>query len=405
MPNAENRQMTGHDQDRPRQMLLGCLVSLLVVVVILAALAAAGWILYRGLAEVRNRPDHLPVNPNLSQFQLAYLTYYFSQNEERLKLPAGAGTEPVGFTIQPGEGAATIAANLVTAGLLTDTELFLNYLTFYGLDGGLVAGEHVLNPQMTVPDLAEAVGSGRTQPLALNFLPGWRIEEMAHYLSVVRPARIDAGDFLQGAQVPRHSNLGAFGFVSSLPPGATLEGYLYPGEYLITRETNTADLLAMMLAEFDRRVTPDMRQSFGFQGLSLREAVILASIIEREATMADEKPVMAGVFLNRLRLGMPLQADPTVQYALGYQGGNNSWWKSPLEASDLQVDSPYNTYLVNGLPPGPIANPGLASLSAVANPAGHDYLFFVLDCLAEETGRHVFSETYDEHVVNVQRCR
>jgi UPF0755 protein len=397
--------MTRDDQDRPRRTLLGCLVTLLVVVVILAALTAAGWTLYRGLAEVRNRPDHLPVNPNLSQVQLLYLTYYFSQHEERLQLPAGIGSEPVVFTVQPGEGAATIAANLVTTGLLSDPELFLNYLSFYGLDGGLVSGEHWLDPRMTIPELAEAIGSGRTQSLTLNFLPGWRIEEMAHYLSVVRPARIDPGDFLQGAQVPRHPSLGSFGFLASLPCDATLEGYLYPGEYPITRETTSAELLTMMLAEFDHRVTPDIRQSFGFQGLSLREAVILASIIEREATIDDEKPVMAGVFLNRLGLGMPLQADPTVQYALGYQAGNNSWWKSPLEAADLQVNSPYNTYLVDDLPPGPIANPGLTSLSAVANPAGHDYLFFVLDCLAEETGRHVFSETYDEHVANVQRCR
>jgi UPF0755 protein len=397
--------MTTPDQDRSRRMLLGCLVSLLVIVVILAALSAAGWILYNGLADVRSRPGSLEVNPNLSQVQLLYLTYYFSQNEERLQLPAGIGSEPVAFTIQPGEGAAAIATNLVAAELLSDTELFLNYLSFYGLDGGLVSGEHWLDPQMTIPELAEAIGSGRTQSLTLNFLPGWRSEEMAHYLDVVRPAQINAGAFLQGVQPARDLDLTAFGFLASLPPEATLEGYLYPGEYPITRETTSADLLAMMLAEFERRVTFDMRQSFGLQGLSLREAVILASIIEREATIAEEKPVMAGVFLNRLRLDMPLQADPTVQYALGYQTSNKSWWKSPLEAADLQVISRYNTYLVNGLPPGPIANPGLASLLAVANPTSSDFLFFVLDCLSEENGRHIFSVTYEEHLANVQRCR
>ena len=112
---------------------------------------------------------------------------------------------------------------------------------------------------------------------------------------------------------------------------------------------------------------------------------------------------MAAVFLNRLAAGMPLQADPTVQYALGFVEG--TWWKSPLSAADLQVNSPYNTYLVPALPPGPISNPGLASLLAVANPADVDYLFFVLDCAAATPGAHAFSVTYDEHLANVGRCQ
>jgi UPF0755 protein len=148
-----------------------------------------------------------------------------------------------------------------------------------------------------------------------------------------------------------------------------------------------------------------MRQAFGAQGLTLREALILASIIEKEATIPEEKPVMAAVFLNRLRAGMPLQADPTVQYALGYHETSGTWWKSPLDAADLAVVSPYNTYQANGLPPGPISNPGLASLQAIANPAAVDYLFFVLDCMAPTPGTHVFSVTYEEHLAHVERCR
>lgn len=117
---------------------------------------------------------------------------------------------------------------------------------------------------------------------------------------------------------------------------------------------------------------------------------------------------MAAVFLNRLAAGMPLQADPTVQYAVGYQAATDSWWKSPLDAADLALESPYNTYQIGGLPPGPIANPGLTSLQAIANPAAVDYLFFVLDCAAGNgaaTGAHVFSVTYDEHLGHVERCR
>ena len=196
---------------------------------------------------------------------------------------------------------------------------------------------------------------------------------------------------------------GRFGFLSSLPDGASLEGYLLPDRYAITAETTAPALIDLMLARFDEQVTPAMRQAYGALGLSLRDAVTLASIIEREAVLAEEKPLMAAVFLNRLATGMPLQADPTVQYALGFVDG--TWWKSPLSAADLQVNSPYNTYLIPALPPGPISNPSLVSLLAVANPADVDYLFFVLDCAAATPGAHAFSVTYEEHLANIARCQ
>jgi UPF0755 protein len=229
------------------------------------------------------------------------------------------------------------------------------------------------------------------------------MEEMAHYLDVVRPAQIDDDAFLRLARAPTATLTQEFSFLANAPEGASLEGFLFPGAYSIESSTDSEALLRLMLENFDRQVTPAIRQGFGAQGLSLREAVTLASIIEREATIAAEKPIMAGVFLNRLRAGMPLQADPTVQYALGLQAGG-SWWKSPLEAADLAVESPYNTYLIDGLPPGPIANPGLASLQAVAAPATTDYLFFVLDCAAATPGTHVFSVTYEEHLAHVEKC-
>jgi UPF0755 protein len=148
-----------------------------------------------------------------------------------------------------------------------------------------------------------------------------------------------------------------------------------------------------------------MRQAYGFYGLNLREAVTLASIVEREAVVHEERPTIAGVFLNRLGQEMKLEADPTVQYALGYDADSSKWWKNPLTLDDLAFDSPYNTYVVTGLPPGPIANPSLASLQAVAEPAQTEFIFFVVDCTASTSGSHVFSATYEEHLANVQRCR
>lgn len=381
----------------------GLLIRVVVVGVLLVGFIAAGMAFYR--IWLGDGLDRSVVNPTLSRSQRLYLEYYLTQNSDQLAQPAGAGAEPVSFTISAGEGAAAIAENLRAAGLLIDTELFLNYLTYYGLDGGLVAGEYSLDPRRTIPQLVESLGAGGARALELRFLPGWRSEEMANYLRVVQPAQIDADEFLTIVQTRRGLDMSAFPFLAAVPEDATLEGYLFPDAYSIEPTTNSAALVSLMLANFDRQVTPALRQGFGAQGLSLRDALILASIIQKEATLADEKPVMAAVFLNRLRAGMPLQADPTVQYAVGYDAAAETWWKSPLTLTDLEIDSPYNTYRANGLPPGPISNPDLTSLEAVAAPAAVDFLYFVLDCAADTPGRHVFSVTYEEHVAHVERCR
>ena len=132
------------------------------------------------------------------------------------------------------------------------------------------------------------------------------------------------------------------------------------------------------------------------QGLSLYQGLILASIVQREAVVAAEMPIIASVFHNRLKVPMKLETDPTVQYALGYNASSNSWWKTPLTFSDLEVDSPYNTYLYPGLPPTPIASPGLAALQAVAYPAQTPYYYFRAAC--DNSGKHNFSETFEQHL-------
>lgn len=381
----------------------GCAWRVLVVGSLLLVTMAAGWVFYR--TWLGEGLDRAAANPNLSQAQRLYLEYYLTEHSAELQRPAGTVMEPQPFTVSAGEGADAIAGNLQAAGLLTNTELFLNYLTYYGLDSGLVAGEYTIDPSQSIPQLAAALGVGGARSLELSFLPGWRSEEMANYLRVVTPAQIDGDNFLSIVQNHRGAGLGNFPFLTSIPDGATLEGYLFPGAYPIESTTDSAALVRMMLERFDQQVTPAMRQAYGAQGLSLRDALILASIIEKEASLPEEKPIMAAVFLNRLRAGMPLQADPTVQYALGYNAEADTWWKSPLEAADLDFASPYNTYQVNGLPPGPISNPGLGSLEAVANPAPVDFLYFVLDCAAGTSGQHAFSVTYEEHLANVDRCR
>jgi UPF0755 protein len=352
----------------------------------------------------------LRANPNLRQSGInvaeqIYLQTYLDARAEQLAQPAGDGNLPVSFSVAPGETADTIAANLAAAGLLNNTELFGRYVRYHGLDSGLEAGDFLLSPQMTIPELADALTEGTLREIDLRFLEGWRLEEMANYLATVNAAQIDADTFLAITQRQAAFDLSAYDFLASLPPQATLEGFLFPDTYRVPPDADAAYLVDKMLQNFGDRVTPAMRQAYGFYGLSVREAVTLASIVEREAVVAAERPLMAGVFLNRLAQEMKLEADPTVQYALGYDTNSGKWWKNPLTLDDLAFDSPYNTYVAPGLPPGSIANPGLASLQAVAEPTQTEFIFFVVDCTAATPGSHVFSVTYEEHLANVQRCR
>lgn len=342
---------------------------------------------------------------HLDPVQRLYLQTYLASRAEQLEQPAGVGTTAVNFTVSPGQSADMIAANLVEAGLLQDAELFLNYLTYFGLDSQLEAGDFSLDPVLPIPELAVTLTDARAREITLRFIEGWRLEEMANYLQQTQPANIDANEFLMMAQRRLPFDVGRYDFLASLPPDTSLEGFLFPDTYLVPLEADAAYLLDLMLTNFGNQVTPEMRQAIGSQGLTLPEAVTLASIVQREAVLPQERPLIAGVFLNRLNQGIMLQADPTVQYVVGYQSETDSWWKTPLYVADLEMDSPYNTYVYEGLPPGPIANPGLASLQAVANPTVTAYIFFVADCQAAVPGTHLFSVTYEEHLAYVENCR
>ncbi|MDX1416344.1 MAG: endolytic transglycosylase MltG [Candidatus Promineifilaceae bacterium] len=342
-------------------------------------------------------------DPDLNPAQRLYLLSVLNRQRDQLRSPAGTSSD-VQFVIPNGATADEVVDSLVQAGLLEDRRLFLSYLRFYGWDSLLQAGQFTLDGQMTIPMLAASITEGSARDATVSFLPGLRIEEMADVLTVLSPARIDPAEFLALARREQQFDISRYPFLNSLPDNATLEGFLYPDTYRVPHDADAAYLLDQMLQNFDRRVTPGMRQAFGAQGLTLTEAVTLASIVAREALIEEERPLIASVYLNRVAQSMPLQADPTVQYASGYHPPTNSWWKVPLDSSDLQFNHPYNTYVVPGLPPGPIANPGRSSLQAIAEPAQTDFLFFVVDCTSNIVGQHVFSRTFEEHLGHVRRC-
>jgi UPF0755 protein len=185
-------------------------------------------------------------------------------------------------------------------------------------------------------------------------------------------------------------------YLASMPDAVSTEGFLYPDTYILPRETNAEGLVETLTRNFALHLTTDLTEGFSRQGLTVYQAVTLASIVEREVIQDEEAPQIASVYLNRLNIGMKLDADPTVQYALGFNSDQNTWWTNPLSATD--VVSPYNTYLNPGLPPGPICNPGLNSLQAVAFSAETPYYYF--RALCDGSGLHVFAATFEEHLQN-----
>ena len=391
---------------RPPAGRSSCLRGIILIVIMVCVLSGAiAALAVNRQASIRESGFPLEdADPDLNFLSRLMIQNYLSQNAGGLREAAGTSGD-VTFIIPPGATADTVASDLQAVGLLNDPALMLNYLRFYGLDSRLQAGQFTLNGRLTIPQLAENITEGSARDVTVSFLNGMRIEEMADYLEVTSPAEIAAAEFLAIARRDTKIDLAPYTFLNSLGANNTLEGYLFPGTYMVPSNADAEYLVDMMLQNFDRQVTPAMRQAYGAQGLSLPEAVILASIVERETPFDEERSRIASVYANRVKESMPLQADPTVQYALGYQEENRNWWKAPLSFADLEVNHPYNTYVIKDLPPGPIANPGVLSLRAVAEPEQTNHLFFVVDCEADPPGRHVFSRTYEEHLANVQRCR
>lgn len=302
-------------------------------------------------------------------------------------------TSEVALFILPGSSTEQIANQLREAGVIRSALAFRLRARQSGLDGSFQAGQHVLRRNMTVDQAIQALQKAVPQERSLTLIEGWRREEIADHLQ--EQSAFDASEFLAltaGTDFERD-------FLAERPDSASLEGYLFPDTYRVHLDTTTSQFISNLLDQFARKIRGPVEEGFAANGLTVHQAVTLAAIIEREAQVPDERPVIASVFYNRLRIGMHLGADPTIQYALGYQESEGRWWKKALTYDDLKVESPYNTYVNLGLPPGPICNPGLASLQAAAAPAQSDYYFFV----ATGDGSHVFSRTLEEHNANVRK--
>jgi len=287
--------------------------------------------------------------------------------------------------VAAGASPATIGSRLVEAGVVRDGRTWQVALWVSGRSRSLRAGEYRFTAPMHALDVIDKIARGDVYRRLLTFREGLTIPEMGQVFEERGFGKSE--EFLRAAQ---HASL-----INDLDPGARdLEGYLFPETYALPRGTSAAAVVAQMVDGFRNALTPELQSAATSAGLTIRQLVTLASLVEKETGTASERPLVAAVYRNRLTIGMPMQADPTVIYALQQTGKYNG----NLRREDLQLDSPYNTYRYRGLPPGPIAAPGKASLEAAARPADVGYLYFV----SRNDGSHVFASSLDEHNRNVR---
>ena len=286
--------------------------------------------------------------------------------------------------IPPGSGSRAIGDRLVSTGIVRDPWTFRLALYLSRQSRHLKAGEYRFDRPMTPAEVIAKIARGEVFVINVTFPEGLTGLEMS---KIYESHGLGPASAFVDAARQRSA-------IRSIDPAAPdLEGYLFPETYAIPRKTDASRLVAQMVAAFERALTPEVRRAAAARNLSIRQLVTLASIVEKETAKPEERPLVAAVYANRLKLGMPLQCDPTVIYALTRAGR----YDGNLHKVDLSFDSPYNTYRYPGLPPGPIASPGRASLEAAAQPADADFLYFV----SRNDGSHEFARTLAEHNRNV----
>lgn len=304
--------------------------------------------------------------------------------------PRAQTAEEVIFPVNPGMSTIDIADELEQQELIRSATAFIWYLNRQDSETALQAGTYRLRASLSTPEIADMLIKGQVDTSLLTIPPGLRLDEMLEKVFV--PAGFSAAE-VERAFAARYT----VDILTDKPSQASLEGYIYPETFQITEDSTVESIIQRAIEEMSAQVTPTIRQGIKKQGLTMHEAVILASIIQEEASDTEDQRKVAQVFLSRLEKDMSLGADATFRYAAEIEG---------VEASP-ELDSPYNTRQVSGLPPGPIANFNLSALEAVANPADTDFLYFVHgdDCSDPNstTCTTYFARTAEQHEANVEK--
>lgn len=358
---------------------LGCFVILLFII---GVLFGANFIVTKYMARVLG-----PINGDLSAIDKVSLPIKLFLARDEIVQPMSNDSSQILFTVEAGESPYSIAERMSSQGLIHSADVMLDYLIYTGKDTTIQQGEFRLDPSNNLISIVDSLMDPLPTKGRLVILPGWRIEEIAMALPT-SGLEVDPAAFLDVAQ-------NTWIIEQFQPQTIGVEGFIFPSDNQFDRNISVNELVNVLVSASVAEITPEMITAFNANGLSVYQAVVLASIIEKETVMEEEMPLIASVFYNRIDVGMLLQTDPTIQYALGQQADGN-WWKSPLSVEDLEVLSPYNTYQVYGLPPAPISSPSSSALQAVAFPDISPYFYFQSEC--DNSGRHTFSETYAEHL-------
>ncbi|HML87267.1 MAG TPA: endolytic transglycosylase MltG [Methylomusa anaerophila] len=301
---------------------------------------------------------------------------------------SSAAHEPIIINIESGMSTQDIGQLLYKQRLIRSVFVFRIAAKLEKLENSLQAGEYELSPNMSINKIVSTLAAGQNAYQEVTIPEGYTVDQIAALLNEKNLVKADQFKSLAKTFAP-------YQYMTANPLiQYQAEGFIFPDTYQIAKGMTEEQILAMMVKQFDTKFTAAMREKAEERGMTIREVVILASLVEKEAKLEQEGPIIAGVFANRVKQGMPLQSCATIQYILGYP-------KPELTIEDTQIPSPYNTYQNMGLPPGPIANPGMTAIRAVLNANGTEYLYFV----ADKNGKHHFSKTYEEHLAAIEQVQ
>ncbi len=302
------------------------------------------------------------------------ISVFFALFEREIRKPFNSqGKEDV-FVVERGEGTKQIAKNLEKRGIIKNDILFILHVLKNGEAGEIKAGKYSLSSAMAITQIAERLVKGEVIKEKITILEGWSLHDIEEELNLKIKTE-SAKSYKDG-----------YGFLKDAPDSATLEGYIFPDTYEINEGETIGSIIEKALGNFDKKLTDDLRNEIKKQNKSIFEIVTMASILEKEVRTLEDKKIAAGIFWKRIKIGQPLQSCATIAYALEIDK-----WRYSYE--DTRVKSPYNTYLNQGLPIGPISNPGLDSIKAAIEPEKSDYWYY----LSNTEGKTIFSKTFEEH--------